>query len=605
MNETRPLLADKEVYADPFGVIWEYDAETKSYINKGYLRPLLPVTEMEDGLVSPAIFNRITAMSSYKDDLELFKIETPHNPAPYFYLLYSSDHLISARAESATQIRIEIDRGNLYRRFMNVICRGTKGDQGLQGVKGITGRAASKERKIKPDILSDGILIKRTVNIPLDTPISLRFFDKHNQLLSEILIHTSGSMAATWEVVTDLLQINHTATEISIEINDAAIIDAHIVFDKSWPDNAYYKIRQQGPKGSEGPPGHAFLEIKEQTIVDDVLTATKVVQNLRRSKTNDDLFMVYSDISKEVCAHGLTLVMGLPYGVPVTKRISVIEQPTPQEMAEYGDPPARGVRRTGSYISYQEIEDLLWGAVKNTTEDCKDIGFFKFHPATVEPTLNLPHWTPMKQCADRLRYDMTTMDWQKDLADENLPIILLNPRPPEQCCQEDFFWCPNLGDAPCEAEGSISATPRFETESCPCDCEPLTKLLKFTGDSVQQKYSCSLNGHFNQYRQEILIKAEVSEIELSITFGDYCDDYSSFVTECDLSTMAIARCLSGDLIINGPDILNIEGEGNCIFSITGTEGSLLIDVTVNLNKTACCRGYDLTIMARSGGANDS
>jgi len=50
-------------------------------------------------------------------------------------------------------------------------------------------------------------------------------------------------------------------------------------------------------------------------------------------------------------------------------------------------------------------------------------------------------------------------DWQKEHPDKPWRVcdpdyeILIDPTYPEQCCQDDFFFCPDLGETPCEVDG--------------------------------------------------------------------------------------------------------------------------------------------------------
>jgi hypothetical protein len=331
-----------------------------------------------------------------------------------------------------------------------------------------------------------------------------------------------------------------------------------------------------------------------------------MVTHIRKSQLTDDLFVKTSTISDSVCVIGITPVSGLPLGPQADETENVLEKPLgPIERVEKKIedlPPDHKIIRTplaGKIIS--NIKEARWVAVMTTTQTCKDIVYYQIAPTDDEPPpLKIPQWTPQKQCSDTVRYDMTKFDWVEEVTpdQDSLPFeIMIDPRPPEQCCQEDFWWCQNLGDTPCIPEGTISAPTRFEEAECPCDCTPEPELIQYVGELTSKRYQCSINGKIGLYKQEILIsKAAVTRITVSINFGDYCDDYLEFQTECELITSVLAKCLSDGLILENEDIVTIEGEGSGQFILTGEEGSVLVEINANLLRSACCRGYDVNII---------
>lgn len=604
MSLPYPVI-DGDAYVDSFGVVWLYDAETDTYINKGYIRVVPLVDETRNGLVDPRLYDKVQFIAANRLDLVPFKLQFDQLPSPYFFLFGTTDKMVKIRTESETRLRLEVDRGMLYRRFQKIVCPGEAGDRGVEGNRGRPGRPAANEKRLTPTRISDvEVRIEKSVNVPIETPISARIFSNTGKQLAEILVETTGTLEGHYVIINDvedfIVDEEKTSVELSDDATDSKLLKLDVwISTGTFPVGGYFKIRQQGPKGENGPDGRPVLSVSTKVINDEYLVADHAIINLRKATGSDDLIIAEAALSETVCVNGIKPSTGLPFG-NVRGKVKTVENPIgrPYEPDAPGTPRAKQPTSMLA-TSIVEINNARWVAAQTTTRSCKDIVYFRFDPQVEELPLKIPQWTPMKQCADQRRYDMTQFDWQQFISDDPdaLPFkIMTDPRPPEQCCAEDMWWCPNVGDTPCKIEGGFEAPQRFEEESCPCDCTPQPDLIEYRGSKTEKIYKCSINGRIDFYRQEISIdKASRTSIKVSITYGDFCDDYQRFQTECDLSTSVTAKCLTNSLILENDDVLSISGEGDGQYLVSGESGSLLVEISVNQLRSACCRGYDLQI----------
>jgi len=109
--------------------------------------------------------------------------------------------------------------------------------------------------------------------------------------------------------------------------------------------------------------------------------------------------------------------------------------------------------------------------VEMSTRDCKGIGFYNFDNVVDPiPKLVFPGWTPTVACVDKRRYEFSKFRWfdevdkvfgrQLECLSGDFPfVILVDPKPDEKCCKDDYFQCNNLGDF-CSIEGVPGVRPQ-------------------------------------------------------------------------------------------------------------------------------------------------
>jgi hypothetical protein len=112
----------------------------------------------------------------------------------------------------------------------------------------------------------------------------------------------------------------------------------------------------------------------------------------------------------------------------------------------------------------------VFASAQMTLDDCKQINRFSVELPEVDvPELDLIHWDPQPGCFTQRHYQRYKFDWGP-LTDKpacDIPWfrptaarpaiyphdLLIAPEPePDECCQDDFFYCPSVQDGPCIGE---------------------------------------------------------------------------------------------------------------------------------------------------------
>ena len=417
-----------------FGNVFEFDGEGDSWVFKGQLQDPDVVTEQEDGLVSIPIFDRLQQIQDQVDagiSYDINKLFTgtfgaspqvagtlEESNLPYFYYFYSSDRLVKFMPELSVgmdkKFRIEVNSESIIRRLLSLQCRGPKGSDGLEGDAGSDGVPANNELFRQPlNQTSTEFEFSGFVASPIDTDISFRLFQDKVQII-EITVPLSPT-SPIGVIDTDEFVVSLSDTIIEYEPS-ANVLSGVVVLSTGTFDEGEWewKGRQVGPKGEDGEDGDDFLELVTEFNGDPNVAFKQAIISLRKSEFRSNLFFLKQELFTKVCVPNVKATAGaIPVGDATESNLVALEQ---------------------------------------TSSSCKNIGFFKFSPEEFAPDLVLPQFTPGKQCLDRRRFDIANFDWASE-SEPALPFdIFLDPRPEETCCQEPFFFCPNLGDA-CEVLG--------------------------------------------------------------------------------------------------------------------------------------------------------
>jgi len=677
-------MTDGDQVMDGNGNIYEYNAEKNEWIYRGQIEVPAQVSYENDGVIYPEVYRRLALIQELLDrgiDFGLFKLDTPGR-IPYYYYFYSSDDLIRFYPQSNSRLGIEIDRPRLYQKLLRNCCVGPKGETGAKGTTGRAGiPAADEEFKSPTTVTSGSFEFSTTVNTPIDTDISIRLF-RGNTVLVEYLV----SIASSSDIITaggaqNLTDIEKQAAELEFEargkveegkIEDAIdkyqqivglgvgvervqlIIDSLqetnqvpdeqipltiIIYDDDInvditnteinfdPDNNrlwgmlsftagdgdiaswQYKARQRGPKGSAGSDGSAFLEVTSQTIGDSSVTSGSAVVSVRKSDLTNNIVYLSSDLPTDVCVSNLAL--------------------------------------SASTLPIGDILSSKYVSAKVTTRRCKDIGSYEYkQPEYSTPPLELPAWEPTPDCVSAARYSSYKFEWW-DSTDPKYPFrIVTPPRPNDQCCQEPFFWCPNVGDNPCgvnhwrcggleklpsgaaNAQGlscdgtamePIIKAPQPHPPDCDCDCDsPIafelqdgglligTVILGPTGEDSHSLVEYSvIDGRTDTYKINFKssgsMQATISlDWKPEICGGkDKEEKNCQFIEECEVHTTVVFEDNNQNAEIDGGGASEITTlPGYATFNITplsGTEVDVNMSIMVNDTRSQCCRGYSIRI----------
>jgi hypothetical protein len=346
----------------------------------------------------------------------------------------------------ATKLRIEIDKGRLYQKLVRNCCVGPKGIKGDQGDTGSAGDSASSEVFQLPLEATDGTFSWDTVvETPIDTPISLRIFTQENDedIIIEV-IHPLDDFPSMVIINSEGIVVEETPFESSYDPTSKRFKGSIVVSQGGDNiDTWRFKARQRGAKGPAGEDGNPFLEVITSLLEDPSIRSTDAVLSMRRGTVGGDVVIFRNSLFDEVPVSNLSA----PGGIPIAN-----------------------------------ILEDQFTSVAVTVEEAKDIGFYQFVPKDFDaPPLDIPLWTPTSDCVQSRRWAQYRFDWFNRTEPDYLFSILLNPKPDEQCCQEDFFFCPNVGDKPCGITGEIN-TPIPSPVDCICVCEnPIASELSAGG----------------------------------------------------------------------------------------------------------------------------
>lgn len=547
-------LVDKERVADANGNIWEYNVEKNEFLYKGQVTTLLDVNEDQNGLVTPDVQRTLELIQELIDQgykFGKFRLKTDVDN-PYYFYFNSSDDLIKFKPEGSSILRIEVDEARLYQRLLRNCCIGPKGMAGERGDPGKDGKPAALEVFKTPNKAVNGLIeLTTTVNSPTTTPISLRLYNAAKKQMAEFLVDIESGQLTY--VLDETVDIEETATIISYD-KSTFVLTASIHFLNQDISKWSYKARQKGNVGADGDDGNPFLEIVNELLPDPTLHSTKAIVSLRKSGATN---VVYLD--KEV------------FEKVTVSRLSA----------------------TAGALPPKDIVKAKFVAAEVTVRNSKDIGYFDLEKRLGEatdsipiPELDLPAWVPQPGCGQRNRWSAFRFNWW-DVADAPYMFrIVPTNRPPERCCEQDFFWCPNVGDQPCGIKGAFNRAPNIEMpkkyqDECICECDnPIEFELQSGGytfdllDATTEAFKTNtalvgsqdsvIDGSADKFFVDIMINGPV-KIEVKIEpKPDVCGGPAKERRDCAFKDGKKIHChatiqdLSGGITWDSPQV--VEGE---------------------------------------------
>lgn len=604
-------FSDGDRIIDSDGNVWEWNLEQNSWIVRGKADPIPDGSERTDGLVTPEVVRKLKMIQDLMDQgvpFAPFKLKS-RVQNPYFYYFQSSDGLIRFAPEGNGLLRMEIDRSRLYSMIVSRCCIGPDGKRGEQGAKGIDGKPAANEVFQNPIVDGSTLVIEAVVPTPIDTPISTRIYDSADEEIADVMIATDGSGEVS-VVISNGYSIEITDMEASYD-STSEVLNLRIPFSE-FPDGSdiigwKFKSRQQGAKGEKGEDGKAYLEVVDRLVEDSALESPEAVVSLRHSGTSD-LRSLSADMHTDICVSSLSAVEG---DIPPSDLLS-----------------ARLV------------------AAEITTRDCKRIGHFDVkenfsNRLKKAPPLDLPSWTPADGCGQRNRWSAFRFNWWDFTGSDLRYMFNITPtrRPPSKCCEQDFFWCPNIGDEPCGVRGSIDGVapllemPKKFQDQCICDCDdPIEMELQSGGysfmpiDTTTEDFESGalssvavdsvLDGSTDQYYADVIVGSGVS-LKLSIEPSpETCGGAAKTRSDCAykdvkrIHSVAVIEDLSGNAVFNSPQVVEVEeypGEMEFILDTktlpngdeedTKLESRVRISLRVNSTNIEACQGYRVVIAA--------
>lgn len=399
---------------DQYGVLWFYDVDTKSWINLGFLDVYGNVSRDSDGLVYQQLFEVLESIDP--DKFNGLKILS--NTGASFYYFYSSDKTIKFKYVEqlgAPQLSTEVNHAIISKKFREFRCQGPKGATGDKGRQGIPGTPASAEKTHKTEHVSGQFSIDGThVNTPIDTGVSFRLY-RDSDKIAEFVVDMDNNVEI---ILVEGYELANGTGEFDVFIEDNKFY-ASFILDGPLSGNWTYKLRQRGPQGQSGTDGNWFLNVDKTEIDNDNLLNPEAIYSIYKS--SDNISYVVSNVNDEVCATGFVFTTSNKFNINSTR----------------------------------------FASAKYSNDSCKDISDWLYAQDPLDiPELNMPNWTPTECCPNYRYWPHNNLDWQDKNKDQPWYQcdpdydIFIDPRYPEQCCQDEFFFCPDVGDTPCEVTGT-------------------------------------------------------------------------------------------------------------------------------------------------------
>jgi hypothetical protein len=266
-----------------------------------------------------------------------------------------------------------------------------------------------------------------------------------------ILIDPKNNVPPTVTVRTEEFEIDEERTFAALKYDmDIGVLSGTVYLKKkTWKEFGKWciKSRQSGPTGPDGEDGLCTLDIKEVSIDPRNIFTLCPIVNVRYDNNKDILYTLCSDIGTVSCADKIILT------------------------ADSSD------------TTNENAVKSRFAAVIRSIDDCKNVTEYKvsFEEDDI-PELTFSHWDPQPGCQTSRHYDRHKFDWFVDAEGrakegQNIPQwygidgdevncltadypnkIITASKPEEQCCTEDFFYCPNIQEAPaeCGEDGDLS-----------------------------------------------------------------------------------------------------------------------------------------------------
>jgi len=276
--------------------------------------------------------------------------------------------------------------------------------------------------------------------------------------------------------------IDQKRTLDSIKFDSSTNIVCGSIFIASgkWQPNQWtVRSRQRGPDGDVGDDGEARITIETNSIDNSNVEAVCPIVNVRYDQNRQVIHTLCNNLSSEVCVGKISVLSGM------------------------------GTLASGPILSSK------FAAVQMILDECKYVNLFKpeLQPYTL-PSLELDAWEPQPGCVTQRHYDRHKFDWftkvkgsacspfgvynEYDPTKFPYNVITAGTPPEDECCQEDWFYCPNVQDGPCEGEPPAPPPTKFYCVSSGPDgsCYP-PSCVEWNGEGDPPwSPECSYTGPF-------------------------------------------------------------------------------------------------------------
>ena len=379
---------DGFIVFDASGSRYQYVADVHGWINIGAGINTQIVDYTKAGLLAPSMIGLLEDARSIGNGFKIYQ-----NQNVYYYMLLPQNRLFRFSSENNC-VLVELDRAVLTNLIQYSACPGDGGTQGIGGDAGADGVAGPVEKLISVAINGTILSFDAPVDVALSTPISIRLLYDGAQLVEiwydaalgqhQIISNDSG-------YVLESIDIGYSGGILVVSIKSS----------DSWGIGWSAKARQRGPVGFDGLDGNSFIVVSSITAD---LTSRGGLIGIR--SVGDDL----------------------------------------RTMNRSMDPDSFPAAHLRPYQSTQ-CSDIVsitlsdkYAAVAPSLDYSKPIWRWVLDmPGHEFGVLDTPAWVPDPSCGSGVQFS-----WWDGLPVGQPGIVEAEPIP-EKCCQEDFFFCPNIG----------------------------------------------------------------------------------------------------------------------------------------------------------------
>lgn len=505
-----------QLLIDDFGNRWLFNAVLNAWISKGDSKSPNIANDLQDGIATPEIYDKINYLKNYS--LPPYFKMAPNSDA-YYYYLRSSDKSIIFTPESDDTIRIELDQGRLFSNLYRQICPGLQGPTGDAGINGKDGALAPDELAFVPQAVGALVDFKAYAYAPLriggdielpnnhvpdislrlysltnvnhsndpvydqrtylaryflgdtvNTPFVNRFLTYINRqdlglvddqrmvsqvynpttesigstILAEILIDPTGNLPNRINVIDETIGLLVAETLNSIVYDDInCVVYGTFYFSSTKEPFQYaYKCMQMGPDGKRGEQGTSCLQVTAKTVIDQSIVATKPLINLRYEAETKTFYTYYADINLD--------------SGQIATNLS-----------------AKSINLLGGndVLNDRPVFDSVFLSAETTLKTSKSIMTYvpKIRDYKVD-SLDLVNWNPTSEIRTNRHWNSQDFPWYKAATDKSLVSVspslaaidiigqLAADPAEDQCCQEAFFYMPDIQDGPCDNETPSNGT---------------------------------------------------------------------------------------------------------------------------------------------------
>lgn len=344
---------------------------------------------------------------------------------------------------------------------------------------------------------------EQTKNLLIQKSLGVKSFNSDNVCdiaLSEVIATDAVYSEPLITIDLDVTDPDKVNVESSIIFNllDAVKTASSVRYDKktgiacgsiyllegaSWEGDYAIRSRQRGPDGEKGDPGYRTIKLDFTTIDSTNIEATSPIINVRYDRTKSTLYTANSNL---------------------------LAEPTVDKVLLLAD---------SSGLTSDNALKSIFAAAQMVIQDDKYV--YRYIPEledTKVPELVLAQWEPLPGCRTKRHYDRHKFNWVPETDDGSCTtghvwyganntrksvypwtIVQSKTPPNDTCCQEDFFYCPNIQDVPCPGT-TLSDKPADSTR--PNDQSPSPTVTtaefidKFSWYPTQPYYQYGENGAY-------------------------------------------------------------------------------------------------------------